>query len=61
MTELLSPSPACVLSFGQAEVLDPEEFPGLKLPRSKINSILGHGDYSVRVVCLTVVHNVLFH
>ncbi|KAG0342261.1 hypothetical protein BG000_005989 [Podila horticola] len=31
--KLLSPSPACVLSFGQAEVLDPEEFRGLKLPR----------------------------
>jgi 2-polyprenyl-6-methoxyphenol hydroxylase-like FAD-dependent oxidoreductase len=51
----------CIYLVRQAEVLGPEEFLGLKLPRSQISSILGNGDYSVRVLCLPFVHNVLFH
>ncbi|KAG0330709.1 hypothetical protein BG000_011555 [Podila horticola] len=32
---------SCVCLVGQTEVLDPEEFPGLKGPNSQANSILG--------------------
>lgn len=32
---------------GQTEILDPEEFPDLKLPHSKFNTILGENQYSV--------------
>lgn len=38
----------CVCLVGQTEVLDPEEFPGMKLERSHFQSILGSDEYSVR-------------
>lgn len=37
----------CVCLVGQTEVLDPEEFPGMKLERSHFHSILGSDEYSV--------------
>ncbi|KAF9293584.1 hypothetical protein BGZ74_011640 [Mortierella antarctica] len=36
----------CVCLVGQTEVLDPEEFPGMKLERSHFQSILGSDEYS---------------
>ncbi|KAF9320553.1 hypothetical protein BG003_005736 [Podila horticola] len=36
----------CVCLVGQTEVLDPEEFPGMKLERSHFHSILGSDEYS---------------
>lgn len=35
---------SCVCLVGQTEVLDPEEFPDLKLPLSKATALSGLGD-----------------
>lgn len=37
----------CVCLVGQTEVLDPEEFPGLKLHRSHFVSMIKSGSYKV--------------
>jgi len=38
----------CVCLVGQTEVLDPEEYPGLKLEHSQFYFVVGDDDYSVR-------------
>lgn len=41
----------CICLVGQTEVLDPEDFPDMKLPHSKFNSVLGDEarEFSVRI------------
>lgn len=38
----------CICLVGQTDVLDPEEFPGLKQPQSQFVFVVGEEDYSVK-------------
>ncbi|KAF9320555.1 hypothetical protein BG003_005738 [Podila horticola] len=49
---------SCVCLVGQTEVLDPEEFPDLTLPESKINAVLGsHQAYTVAQMIASKTHD----